>query len=202
MTKTGLSFGVLAAVLMAAITAAAPAAAQGRDREQTKRSAAVAKPATAGELLDQLAAASDEAAARGIATRIERLWRRSGSDTVDLLMSRFTVAMQAKDYPLAIELIDRAIALRPDWAEGYSTRATALYVAGDYQRAMLDLNEALRREPRHFNALAGVGIIYQAYGDKKGAMAAFRKALAIHPHLDMVKRAVERLAPDVDGQDL
>lgn len=179
-------------------------AAQARqDREPpNRRPAAVARPAGVGELLDQLSAAKDEAAAKGLAVRIERIWRRSGSDTADLLMSRAVAAISGGDVPLGIELLDRTLALKPDWAEAWSQRATAFFTLGDYQRAMLDLQETLRREPRHFNALAGVGIIFQAYGDEKNAFAAYRRALAVHPFLENVRKSVDRLSPNVEGRDL
>ncbi len=201
------ALGSLLAVALAVgglMAVSGEAAAQaGRERtDQSKRSAAIVKPPAASELLDQLASAKDETSATSLANRIERLWQRSGSDTADLLMSRAAAALEAKDIPLSIELIDRAITLKPDWADAYSRRATAFYLLGDYQRAMIDLQETLRREPRHFNALAGVGIIYQAYGDQKQAFAAYKRALAVHPHLEMVKKSVERLSPDVDGRNL
>ncbi len=194
----------ISAACLALMLGAGEVAAQARqDREPpNRRPAAVARPAGVGELLDQLSAAKDEAAAKGLAVRIERIWRRSGSDTADLLMSRAVAAISGGDVPLGIELLDRTLALKPDWAEAWSQRATAFFTLGDYQRAMLDLQETLRREPRHFNALAGVGIIFQAYGDEKNAFAAYRRALAVHPFLENVRKSVDRLSPNVEGRDL
>ncbi len=192
----------MAATLAATLAGEAMAQARQERDPQSRRSTAIARPAGAAELLDQLAATKDEAAAKGLALRIERIWQRSGSDTADLLMSRALAAISGGDVPLSIELLDRALALKPDWAEAWSRRATAFFTLGDYQRAMLDLQETLRREPRHFNALAGVGIIFQAYGDEKNAVAAYRRALAVHPFLETVRKSVDRLSPDVEGRDL
>src|SRR3712207_7518034 len=52
-------------------------------------------------------AAKDESEANGVANLIERRWSRSGSDTADLLMSRASEALKAKDQALAVELLDR-----------------------------------------------------------------------------------------------
>jgi len=60
----------------------------------------------------------------------------------------------------------------------------------------------LAREPRHFGALSGLGIILQELGDDKHALDAFRRALAIHPHLERVPDLVQKLSEKVDGRDI
>lgn len=160
------------------------------------------KPATLDDLFGRLAAAKDAAEANGVAALIERRWARSGSDTADLLMSRAGEVLKAKDFALAIELLDRVIALQPDWAEAWNRRATAFYLLDDPASSMADISQVLAREPRHFGAWAGLGQIYMAGGDKRRGIEAFRKALAIHPHLSPVREAVERMGPEVDGRDI
>ncbi|MBV9076388.1 MAG: hypothetical protein JO048_02760 [Methylobacteriaceae bacterium] len=157
---------------------------------------------TLDDLFARLAAAKDETEANGVANLIERRFGRSGSDTADLLMERAGIALGAKDAPLAVELLDRVTSLKPDWAEAWSRRATAFYLLDDTAAAVADLREALRREPRHFGAWSALGAIALSNDDKKRALEAFRHALAIHPYLEDAKKAVERLAPEVDGRDL
>ena len=60
----------------------------------------------------------------------------------------------------------------------------------------------LAREPRHFGALAGLGMIMQDLGDDKRALDAFRKALAINPHLERVPDLVKTLSEKVEGRDI
>ena len=60
----------------------------------------------------------------------------------------------------------------------------------------------LVREPRHFAALAGLGMIMQDLGDDKRALDAFRKALAINPHLEKVPELVKTLSEKVEGRDI
>ncbi|AWB20819.1 hypothetical protein DA075_07745 [Methylobacterium currus] len=159
-------------------------------------------PVTLDDLFARLKAAKDDAEARGVAQLIERRLDRSGSDTVDLLASRAAEAMQAKDYPLAIELLDRVTVLEPGWAEGWSRRATAFFLLEDQASALADLHKTLTLEPRHFEAWAALAHIYMASDDKSRALAAFRRAEAIYPRMGKVHEAIERLAPDVDGRDL
>jgi len=157
--------------------------------------------ATLDRLFERLAAAKTAEEAKGIANLIQRRWARSGSDTADLLMTRAQDALKARELPLAIELLDRVIALQPDWAEGWNQRANALFLSGDPIRSMLDIAEALKREPRHYGAMMGLGIILRQQGDDKRAMVAYRRALAVYPQLEAVKDAVEALKVEVDGRD-
>lgn len=158
--------------------------------------------ATLDDLFGRLAGAKDEAEAKGIANLIERRWSRSGSDTADLLLTRASDAIQAKEFPLAIELLDRVLSLQPDWPEAWNRRATAFFLLEDTASAMADLRQVLTREPRHFGAWAGLGHIYNAGGDKGRALEAYRKALAINPKMETLRDLVGRLAPEIDGRDI
>jgi len=158
-------------------------------------------PVTLDKLFERLAAAKTAEEAKGIANLIQRRWARSGSDTADLLMTRAQDALRARELPLAIELLDRVISLEPDWAEGWNQRANALFLAGDPIRSLLDIAETLKREPRHYGAMMGLGTILRQQGDDKRAMVAYRRALAVYPQLEGVKDAVESLKLEVDGRD-
>ena len=157
--------------------------------------------ATLDRLFERLAAAKTPEEAKGIANLIQRRWARSGSDTADLLMTRAQSAMKDKQLELAIELLDRVISLEPNWAEGWNQRANALFLAGDPIRSMIDIGEALKREPRHYGAMMGLGTILRQQGDDKRAMVAYRRALEVYPEMEAVKSAVESLKSEVDGRD-
>ncbi len=157
--------------------------------------------ATLDRLFQRLHEAKSQEEAEGIDKLIQRRWARSGSDTADLLMTRAQQALKDKQVELGIELLDRIISLQPGWAEAWNQRANALYLAGDSIRSMLDIGEALKREPRHYGAMMGLGIILRQQGNDKAAMVAFRKALDVYPQFEAVKKAVDSLASDVDGRD-
>ncbi len=157
--------------------------------------------ATLEKLFERLAAAKTPEEAKGIASLIQRRWARSNSPTADLLMTRAQTAMKGKQLELAIELLDRVISLEPDWAEAWNQRANALFLAGDPIRSMLDIGEALKREPRHYGAMMGLGTILRQQGDDKRAMVAYRRALEVYPQLEAVKSAVDSLKIEVDGRD-
>lgn len=159
-------------------------------------------PVSLDDLYVRLKEADDPAEAKGIAGLIGRRLARSGSATVDLLTDRAREAMAGNDVPLAVELMDRAVALEPTWSEGWNRRATLFFRLSDSPSAIADLERALVLEPRHFEAWAALGKLYLADDDKRRALDAFRRAESIYPQWDVLKKAIERLAPDVDGRDL
>ena len=160
------------------------------------------RASTLDELFERLGKAQTEREAEGISSLIERRFARSGSDTADLLLNRAAEAYGKKDFPLAIELIDRVLALQPNWAEAWYKRATVFYQLDDPVGAMADLHRAIKIEPRHFNAWTGLGHILMASDDKARALEAYRRVLTINPQMSDVKTIVNRLSPEVDGQDL
>ena len=94
------------------------------------------------------------------------------------------------------------IKLRPDYTEAWNRRATLYYVKNDYARSLADIQQVLIREPRHFGALAGLGMIMQDIGDEKRALDAFRAALAVNPYLEKVPELVKTLTEKVEGRDI
>jgi tetratricopeptide (TPR) repeat protein len=153
-------------------------------------------------LFNALKIAPDEATAKAIEDRIWAIWISSGSDTCNLLMSRVKDATDDRDYDLAIKLLDAIVTIKPDYVEAWNRRATLRYIKHDYGLALADIREVLAREPRHFGALAGLGLILQDIGDDKHALQAYQAALAIDPHLPNLPDVVKTLREKVEGRDI
>src|SRR6516225_3324972 len=153
-------------------------------------------------LFGALKAAPDETSAKHVEARIWALWLQTPSDTAALLMIRAKAAMDAQQIDVALKLLDAIIKLRPDWTEAWNRRATLYYLQNDYARSLADIQQVLAREPRHFGALAGLGMIMEDLGDDKRALEAFRKALAVNPHLEKVPELVRQLSEKVEGRDI
>lgn len=153
-------------------------------------------------LFGALKAAPDEDSAKHVEARIWALWSQTSSDTTALLMQRAKAATDAKQLDVALKLLDAVIKLHPDYVEGWNRRATLYYMQNDYQHSLEDIEQVLVREPRHFGALAGLGLIMQELGDDKRALDAFRKALAINPHIEHIPDLVKTLTEKVEGRDI
>lgn len=153
-------------------------------------------------LFGALKVAPDDTSAKAIEQRIWAQWMVSPSDTTNLLMTRVRTAIEAKDMDLAIKLLDGIVKIRPDYLEGWNRRATLFYMKKDYGRSLADIREVLRREPRHFGALAGLGLILQDIGDDKRALDAYRRALDVYPRLQRIPDVVKKLQEEVEGRDI
>src|SRR6201986_2797338 len=153
-------------------------------------------------LFGALKAAPDEASAKHVEGRIWAIWLQTPSDTVALLMTRAKTAMEAQNSDVALKRLDSVVKLRPDYVEGWNRRATLYYLRNDYAHSLADIEQVLAREPRHFGALAGLGMIMQDLGDEKRALDAFRRALAVNPHLEKVPELVKTLTEKVEGRDI
>jgi tetratricopeptide (TPR) repeat protein len=152
-------------------------------------------------LFEQLKQAPDAAAAQQVEARIWRIWGESGSATVDILLERAQAAEAAGDAQLARSFLDQAVQILPDYAEAYNRRAVIAFDGSDTAAALADIEDALEREPRHFGALAGLGMIYESLGQKRAAYEAYKSALEIDPFLDQAKQGAARLKPEVDGRE-
>jgi tetratricopeptide (TPR) repeat protein len=153
-------------------------------------------------LFGALKAAPDEESAKAVEQRIWAKWIVSESDTTNLLMTRVKTAIDAKDLDLAIKLLDAIVQIRPDYVEGWNRRATLHYMKKEYGESLADIRRVLALEPRHFGALTGFGLIMQEFDEDKLALEAFRKALAVHPHLQRIPDLVEKLTEKVEGRGI
>jgi tetratricopeptide (TPR) repeat protein len=153
-------------------------------------------------LFGALKAAPDAESAKQVENRIWALWLASGSDTANLLMTRVKTAIDANDLDLAIELLDAIVKIKPDYVEAWNRRATIHYMRKEFGQSMKDIRQVLIREPRHFGAMSGLGMILQEFGDEKHALDVFRRALEINPHLPKIDELVKGLTEKVEGRDI
>lgn len=130
---------------------------------------------------------------------IRRAWSRSGSPAMDLLLKRGEDALDGGDAQAAIEHLTALTDHAPDFAEGWNARATAYFLAGQYGPSLSDIARTLALEPRHWGALAGLGAILDEMGNPEGALEAFRRSYALHPHQQDVKDAIDRLERQLAG---
>ncbi len=152
-------------------------------------------------LFDRLKSAQAAEAGR-IETEIWIEWSKSGSPALDLLLQRGRDAMEMGDTAQAIAHFSAVIDHDPAFAEGWNGRATAYYQAGEFGPSLADIGRVLTLNPRHFGALVGLAAMLEESGNTEKALAAYRAAQDIHPHLDGVAEAIQRLEAQETGQEL
>jgi tetratricopeptide (TPR) repeat protein len=154
----------------------------------------------AQDALDKLTAATNEAEAAALEEEVWDAWMFSGSPTVDILMKRGIEAQESEDLELARDMYDRAIMIKPEYAEAWNRRALLFFNAGKYDEAIADLESALKYEPRHFGAWIGLAMIFESMDQGRAALEAYRKALVIHPYAVAAKEGQKRLIPAIEGR--
>ena len=197
-------------MLAAALVAAAPARAQDAgSRFPGGPEAAPLEPETQetretrlDRLYARLREAPDEKRAAGIARNIQRELMNSGSPTIALLMTQAAAAVEAKDLPVALDLLDAVVRLKPGYAEGWNRRATVYFMLDDYGKSLADLERALALEPRNWEAIGGLASILSALDEKEGARAACAQALEIYPLQPRIKKSCDELDSEADGEDI
>jgi tetratricopeptide (TPR) repeat protein len=151
------------------------------------------------ELFATLKRSKSEAIASDIANNIREEWIASGSATVDLLMQWSLQAMNRGDNGAALDFLDQVVVLKPDFAEGWNRRATLHFAMNNYSKSMVDIEKTLELEPRHFGALAGMGMIFLTLDQKEQALAVYQKALEVYPLMRDVQKTVGELEDQLAG---
>jgi tetratricopeptide (TPR) repeat protein len=137
-----------------------------------------------------------------IADRISGAWERSGSPAMDLLLRRGVEAMEDDDPMAAVEHLTALVDHAPDFAEGYHTRASAYYALGLMGPAIDDLRQVLVLNPRHFDAMFGVGVIMEELDQLEEAREVYEAILGIYPLDPEALGGLERLDLAIGGQSL
>jgi len=167
---------------------------------------AVARPAHADQndpglvpLFQKLKTAPDRETGREIEIFIWHIWSKTRTAGGGVLLRQGEQYMNEGKHEAALESFDALVVIEPDFAEGWNKRATVHYLMGNLDASVADIQHTLTLEERHFGALSGLGLIYDALGQKEAALKAFRAALDIHPNMDSIRRRAEELVEETEG---
>src|SRR5256885_997629 len=170
-----------------------PFSATGSSSSAARRRSASSAPTSCSRSRATAGSARSRCERRATARARPQVWSRSGDDEVDGLLALGIEQMSAREGDAAVETFSRVIARRPDFAEGWNRRATAHYLMGAYAKSLADCDEVLKRNPYHFGALSGYGMIYLQLDQPARALEYFARALAVNPNLSSVVDTVEML---------
>ena len=115
----------------------------------------------------------------------DQIWnkwtRHPNNDYLTNKLENGTYSMYHQQYRMALKLFTDVINEDPKWAEGWNKRATLLFILGDYEKSLDDIEKVLDLEPRHFGALSGRAQIYLSLKEYEKAVDDLRKAKSIYP---------------------
>ncbi len=129
-----------------------------------------------------------------------KIWHRSGDEDIDHILQQGIRLMNAGDLQSAITAFTQVIELDPEFAEGYNKRATALYLAGEYEHSIADCEATLALNPHHFGALSGEGLNYIRLDNLPKALEMFKRTQEILPHSESNKAYIEAISKRLRGK--
>jgi tetratricopeptide (TPR) repeat protein len=86
-----------------------------------------------------------------------------------------------KDFDAAIKAYNKALAIKPDYAEAHINLGSALEEQGKLEEAIEAYNKALAIKPDYAEAYNNMGVTLKEQGKLEEAIEAYNKALAIKP---------------------
>jgi len=135
------------------------------------------------ELFAKLADTGTAEEARRVANEIWQVWRNPTTPSLASKMESIAASQFFGDDQQTIELLTNIIGDYPAYAEAWNQRATLYFQIGNFEASLEDVEEVLKREPRHFGALAGKAVILKQLGEDERARRAIIEGLKYHPFL-------------------
>ena len=158
---------------------------------------ALAQEGRSNTMLDTLFAklqtATDPMAVQSLEAAIWEQWIMVPDPGQRELMLRGIAEMQQRQLKAAVETFSKLIEMAPDLSEAWNKRATAYWLLGDFPASLSDICETVKREPRHFGAYSGLGMIRAEMGEYSRAVAAFELARKYNPHIVGIEEEIARL---------
>jgi tetratricopeptide (TPR) repeat protein len=109
---------------------------------------------------------------------------KEGPDDSPTLANKIGIAYhQVLDLDTAKKYYERAIKLKPDYAEAINNLGTIHYANRSFRRAITDYTKALRFNPDSASILSNLGTAYFARKNYELAFATYQKALEIDPEV-------------------
>ena len=135
-----------------------------------------------GLLFNQLLEIQSSSEADEITLKIWEIWTNDAeTESGHSTMLEGVSLMNRNSLVAAEELFSELIRSSPDYIEAWNKRATVRYMMGQLENSLNDVYVVLSKEPKHFGAMSGLGLIMIQKEDFEGALSAYKKLIAIHP---------------------
>ena len=155
------------------------------------------------ELFESLKSATDAKTAQDTASDIWRIWLEKPDDKqIAELLRQGIEQMNAGHLRKAEKLFTSVINAAPNFAEAWNKRATVYFLMGAYDLSKQDIAQTIAREPQHFGAWSGLGLVETRIGNYNAALKAYEKAAKIHPFLEGYEIMVSKLKELAQGTPL
>jgi cytochrome c-type biogenesis protein CcmH/NrfG len=129
--------------------------------------------------MEQMKAVADAKAA----PLLEKL--KTTPNDAGLLAQLGSIYNSMHQFKEAAQYYDKSLKLDPKNVPIRTELASSLYYSGDAEGALVQLDQALKYDPKDTNSLFNLGVIrWKGKKDAPGAIAAWQELLKVHPNLD------------------
>jgi tetratricopeptide (TPR) repeat protein len=112
----------------------------------------------------------------------------------------YNVAIYSDDYSKSLELVNKALAISPDYVPSMDTKAFILNQMGRYKEAIEWYDKVLEREPNFIYSLNNKGVALANLGYYKEALSWYNTALKQVPgDLDMISNTARILGFELEN---
>ena len=157
--------------------------------------------ATLNLLFSRLKTAQEASEIEAAEKAIIGILATSPSPTANILYSRGADALASGDKDLALDLFTACTSLEPEFGEAWHQLGVVNFALNANDEAMIDLEHALRIEPRNYGALMQLAAIFSIYGNNHASLQTLRRAYAINPHIDGLAAKIDALSREIEGQN-
>ena len=145
------------------------------------------------ELFNDLKQSASHDAAQVVEKKIWEIWTSHKVPQIELLMDRGIKLLNSNNLDEAMVVFNSLLDQAPDFSEAWNKRATIYFLMGDFEKSMQDIQSTLALEPRHFGAISGLGLIFNALERPENALKAFRRVQEIYPLSRSAKSFIRKL---------
>ena len=129
----------------------------------------------------RLAAAADEDAAGAAEAEVWTIWNIGPDLAATKRLAEASAYLRTGQLDKAHRRLDAILTDFPDYMEAWNQRAFAKFLKGDLHASLADIDQTLKREPRHFGALAGRARIEARLGRLTEATKTMGMVAKVHP---------------------
>jgi tetratricopeptide (TPR) repeat protein len=144
-------------------------------------------------LFAKLQVTTDPSAIQALEQAIWEQWTIPPDPGQRELMMQGIAEMQQQELDSALATFTKLIEVAPELSEAWNKRATVEWLLGNFPASISDICETVKREPRHFGAYSGLGMIRAQMGEPARAVAAFELARRYNPHIVGIDEEIARL---------
>jgi len=152
-------------------------------------------------LFNELLRSETASSADKITLQIWRIWTNDSSSDSSLYVMEQGINLMNQGRLIAAEkLFSNLILKEPNYIEAWNKRATIRFMMGQIDTSLEDVFVVLSKEPKHFGAVSGLGLILIKEKDFEGALRAYKKVLQINPFSRDALRLIPILEQRVLGK--